>query len=282
MTVSVRTSWTVTSGCIASLPQTVSCLSQCSLDSVTSPESCVLLTRGDSQDRGELSLQTSPGQAVTGVFLASSCPRWEVVAGVHYIDTLQGVKQDLGEEEEEESDIVVFTASLVFSQGHEKVTLRLPPGLTESCWIFSLQTTLASCLPSPALGHFSLSRVDSLLCSSSLPLSDRAKQFRSLFESFQSSGPPPLAPPQHLPVEGGGDTAGHASGDGPDGHGTGLSSPGLNTGTILLLQNYIDKKFTELEDRLVKRIEEAALTHNHKLDSIIAMLRSSEPLPNNG
>merc|ERR1719228_301335 len=62
MTVSVRTSWTVTSGCIVSLPQTVSCLSQCSLDSVTSPESCVLLTRGDSQDRGELSLQTSPGQ----------------------------------------------------------------------------------------------------------------------------------------------------------------------------------------------------------------------------
>jgi len=120
MTVSVSTSWTVTSGCVSSLPQTVSCLSQCSLDSVTSPESCVLLTRGDSQDRGEIILQTSPGQAVTGVFLASSCPRWEVVAGVHYIDTLHGVKQDLGEEEEE-SDIAVFTASLVFSQGHEKL-----------------------------------------------------------------------------------------------------------------------------------------------------------------
>lgn len=275
MAVSVTSSWTVTSGSLASLPGTVASLSESSLDSVTSPETCVLLVRGEDEERGEVILHTGSGQSVTGVALTSSCLRWEVVGGIQYLATLQGLRLDLGEEEED-GEIPVYSASLELGQGHDKVTLRLPPGDTQSCWIFSLEVTLARSVPPPPLGHFSLSSVDSLLAASSLPLSEKAQQFRTMFESFQTSGP--LAGPAHLAAHRGeGGTGGRSAGSPP----SAVAPQGLSSGSILLLQSYLDEKFSQLEERLVRRMEAAAQIHSDKLDSILLLLRTTAPVSDN-
>merc|ERR1712210_329042 len=131
-----------------------------------------------------------------------------------------------GEEEEEEEQLSVYKGSLPLAPGHSRLTLRLPPSSTSPVWIFSLAVTLAPAALPTSTGHFSLTSVDSLLTNSQ-PLSDKAQQFRAVFQAFQTSGPlsglppPTLAPPAPSVSESspaptsGGDTANSAAQDSP-------------------------------------------------------------------
>ena len=120
--------------------------------------------------------------------LTSSRPLWEVVGGLQYIASLRGQKFDLGEEEGEEEELAMFKGSLDLTPGHSRLTLRLPPSSTSPVWLFSLAVKLSPAPLPKTSGHFSLNSVDSLLTNSQ-PLSDKAQQFRSIFQAFQTSGP---------------------------------------------------------------------------------------------
>jgi len=270
MCVRVTSSWSVSSGTLSAKP--LSSLSDASLDHMTSPEDCVHLERKDEDTRGEVFLEVAPNQSITGLVLSSSCPRWEVVGGIQYIDTLKGHKLEL---EEGDDEIPVYYGSMEFNKGHCKVTLKIPPGDLASCWIFLLGVTLdRSGRVAPSIGHFSLSSVDSILSSSSQPLSEKAQQFRTLFNSFQSMGPMQGPGPPFVSFPGGLENDSTPSVAQPPS----VSSAGdlESSGSFLWLKSYIDQKFLHLEERLVKTVEEANKEQNDKLDTILRKLNCTQ------
>merc|ERR1712210_73952 len=182
-----------------------------------------------------------------------------------------------GEEEEEEEQLSVYKGSLPLAPGHSRLTLRLPPSSTSPVWIFSLAVTLAPAALPTSSGHFSLNSVDSLL-NNSQPLSDKAQQFRAVFQAFQTSGPlsglppPTLASPapsvsQSSPSPAsGGDTANSAAQDSPP-----------SAASLLLFKTYIDQKFVALEGKLLGAIAESERAQSAKLDNILKLLENQQP-----
>jgi len=241
-------------------------------------EKCVRL---EGEGRGELVLEASPGKVVSWVGLTSSRPIWEVVGGLQYIASLRGNKLDLGEEgeEEEEEELSVYKGSLPLAPGHSRLTLRLPPSSTSPVWIFSLAVTLAPATLPTSTGHFSLTSVDSLLTNSQ-PLSDKAQQFRAVFQAFQTSGPlsglprtPSMVPPAPTSVSlsspaptPGGDTGNSAAQDSP-----------ASAASLLLFKTYIDQKFEALEGKVLCAIEASERAQAAKLDKILKLLENRQP-----
>ena len=217
---------------------------------------------------------------ITWVGLTSSRPLWEVVGGLQYIASLRGQKLNLGEEgneEQEDEELAVFKGSLLLAPGHSRLTLRLPPSSTSPVWLFSLAVTLAPAPLPTSTGHFSLTSVDSLLTDSQ-PLSDKAQQFRAVFQAFQTSGPlsglppPTLVPPASLVSESspaptsGGDTANSAAQESPP-----------SAASLLLFKTYIDQKFEALEGKLLGAIAESERAQSAKLDKILKLLENQQP-----
>jgi len=239
-------------------------------------EKCVRL---EGEGRGELVLEASPGKVVSWVGLTSSRPLWEVVGGLQYIASLRGNKLDLGEEgeeEEEEEQLSVYKGSLPLAPGHSRLTLRLPPSSTSPVWIFSLAVTLAPAALPTSTGHFSLTSVDSLLTNSQ-PLSDKAQQFRAVFQAFQTSGPlsglpPNLVPPAPSVYES--SPAPTAGGD--SGNSSAQDSP-ASAASLLLFKTYIDQKFEALEGKLLGAIAESERAQSAKLDKILKLLENQQP-----
>ena len=153
-------------------------------------------------------------------------------------------------EEVEDSKIFSVEVSLT-KHSFDKITLRLPP-TAKACWIYSVFVE-KKCSPSaPNSQHFDLKNINNLM-SSSAKLSSNAEQFKTLFDTFQSSAshniPQMGMIPKSMP---------NSSGD---------SSTDLS-----LLKFYIDKKFLELEDKLTKKIEQNSKIQDEKLDTIIKLL----------
>ena len=213
-------------------------------------------------------------QVISWVGLTSSRPLWEVVGGLQYIASLRGQKLDLGEEENEE-ELAVYKGSLLLAPGHSRLTLRLPPSSTSPVWFFSLAVTLAPAPLPTSTGHFSLTSVDSLLTDSQ-PLSDKAQQFREVFQAFQTSGPltglpPTLVPPgpslsSPAPPTSGGDTGNLTAQDSP-----------LSAASLLLFKSYIDQKFEALEEKLLGAIAASERAQSAKLDKILKLLENQKP-----
>jgi len=275
MAVRASSSWGVLAGNLVSLAEVVAAEENWDGEA-DDAEKCVRL---EGEGRGELMLEALPGKVISWVGLTSSRPLWEVVGGLQYIASLRGQKLDLGEEDNEEEELAVYKGSLPLAPGHSRLTLRLPPSSTPPAWIFSLAVTLAPA-PSPptATGHFSLTSVDSLLANSQ-PLSDKAQQFRAVFQAFQTSGPlsglpPTLVPPappsvslsSPAPPTTGGDTPNSAAQESP-----------TSAASLLLFKSYIDQKFEALEGKLLGAIAESERAQAAKLDKILKLLENQQP-----
>ena len=204
--------------------------------------------------------------------LTSSRPLWEVVGGLQYIASLRGQKFDLGEEEGEEEELAMFTGSLDLTPGYSRLTLRLPPSSTSPVWLFSLAVKLSPAPLPKTSGHFSLNSVDSLLTNSQ-PLSDKAQQFRSIFQAFQTSGPlssiPPAAMSQNSPALLSSPAA--PAQDGGSGN-TPLQESPPSAASLLLFKSYIDQKFEALEEKLLGSIAASEQAQSARLDKILSLL----------
>ena len=204
--------------------------------------------------------------------LTSSRPLWEVVGGLQYIASLRGQKFDLGEEEGEEEELAMFKGSLVLTPGHSRLTLRLPPSSTSPVWLFSLAVKLSPAPLPKTSGHFSLNSVDSLLTNSQ-PLSDKAQQFRSIFQAFQTSGPlssiPPATMSQNSPAPLSSPAA--PAQDGGSGN-TPLQESPPSAASLLLFKSYIDQKFEALEEKLLGSIAASEQAQSARLDKILSLL----------
>merc|ERR1712241_1424595 len=154
--------------------------------------------------------------------------------------------------------------SLVLTPGHSRLTLRLPPSSTSPVWLFSLAVKLWPAPLPETNGHFSLNSVDSLLTNSQ-PLSDKAQQFRSIFQAFQTSGPlssisPALLSSPAAPAQDGG------SGNTP------LQESPPSAASLLLFKSYIDQKFEALEEKLLGSIAASEQAQSARLDKILSLL----------
>merc|ERR1712083_767947 len=141
---------------------------------------------------------------------------------------------------------------------------------TSPVWLFSLAVTLAPAPLPTASGHFSLTSVDSLLTNSQ-PLSDKAQQFRAVFQAFQMSGPLSGLPPTLVspgpslsspaPPTAGGDIDNSTAQDSP-----------TSAASLLLFKSYIDQKFETLEEKLLGAIAASERAQSAKLDKILKLL----------
>ena len=199
------------------------------------------------------SSRTAPGIYICPLYVFTppnttlcSCSRWEVVGNIQYLFSCSGKII----EEVEDSKIFSVEVSLK-KHSFDKITLRLPP-TAKACWIYSVFVE-KKCSPSaPNSQHFDLKNINNLMSSSS-KLSSNAEQFKTLFDTFQSSAshniPQMGMIPKSMP-----------------------NSSGDSSTDLPLLKFYIDKKFLELEDKLTKKIEQNAKVQNDKLDTIIKLL----------
>jgi len=238
-------------------------------------EKCVRL---EGEGRGELVLEASPGKVISWVGLTSSRPLWEVVGGLQYIASLRGQKLDLEEEgeQEEEEELAVYKGSLPLAPGHSRLTLRLPPSSTSPVWIFSLAVTLAPAVFPTSTGHFSLTSVDSLLTNSQ-PLSDKAQQFRAVFQAFQTSGPLSGLPPNLVPPAPSVYESSPAPTAGGDSGNSSVQDSPASAASLLLFKTYIDQKFEALEGKLLGAIAESERAQAAKLDKILKLLENQQP-----
>ena len=172
------------------------------------------------------------------------------------------------------------------------MTLRLPPSCS-SCWLYCLGVTLVPA-PLPTSGHFKLDTVDSLLSSSSQPLSEKAQQFRNMIQAFQATGPlasQAMAAPGLMASLGGhsgviGDKSSlsqEPNGSPESGDSGGQSKPesapsgssgDFQGGSLVFLKSYIDSKFSCLEDKLIGAIDAAEKRQESKLDKILGLLQT--------
>merc|ERR1712107_184166 len=226
---------------------------------------------GGDQERGEVILEAVPGKVVSWVGLTSSRPLWEVVGGLEYIASLRGQKLDLGEEDDEEEELAMFQGSLDLTPGHSRLTLRLPPSSTSPVWLFSLAVQLSPAPLPKTNGHFSLNSVDSLLTNSQ-PLSDKAQQFRSIFQAFQTSGPLSGIPPAAMSQNSLAPLSSPAAAQHDDTGNTPPQDSAPSAASLLLFKSYIDQKFEALEAKLLGAIAASEQAQSAKLDKILSML----------
>jgi len=269
MSVRATSSWKVGAGNLASFVEVVASTEGWEGEAEDA-EKCVRL-EGD-QERGEVVLEAVPGKVINWVGLTSSRPLWEVVGGLEYIASLRGQKFDLGEEDDEEEELAMFQSCLDLTPGHSRLMLRLPPSSESPVWLFSLAAQLSP-VPLPKTnGHFSLNSVDSLLTNSQ-PLSDKAQQFRSIFQAFQTSGP--LSGIPHATMSHNSPTPLSSlvapAQDGDTGNTPPQDSP-PSAASLLLFKSYIDQKFEALEAKLLGAIAASEQAQSAKLDKILRML----------
>jgi len=277
MEVEISSSWPTSSGSLAcSVGES---LESFTLDDLT-PDSCVHLSSDGDDDRGEVVLAAAEFLAISEFLIVTDCARWEVVGGIQYLSSVQGDLLDSFE------GTNVYSVQLKLQKAHEKLTIRLPPS-TRSCWLYSMQVVLTR-KENVRIGHFDIKNVNHLL-GDEKQLSNKAEKFKSLFENFQSSqnspsasdllksrpkmsdlmmnplllqtlmGKPslPVNTVNSLPVET-------------------VNSPSAlsdNKSTdFMLLKTYIDKKFEDMEQNIMKVIVEKDKQQNEKLDQILDKL----------
>lgn len=241
----ISSNWSQANGSLSVM--SVDNMAEIDLDEMMRPESCVLLSPGDhNDDRGHLEI-SGPVSSVT---LITDNQRWEVLGNIQYLFSTSGKVI----EEIEESKIYSVEMSLKTSNCGRYI-LRLPPSV-QSCWIYSVFVERAK-LPlkvSPSAAHFDLENIKNLM-SDTKGLSSNAETFKSLFDTFQSSGPF-MAP---LSLESNSLTGNNVS-------------EKDKSQEITVMKLYIDKKIKDLEEKILKRIEESEKVQSEKLDKIISLI----------
>ena len=144
---------------------------------------------------------------------------------------------------------------------HDKFILRLPPSI-KSCWIYSIfvEKKTTPVMKPNFNQHFDVESINGLLASSS-QLSSKAEKFKTLFDNFQGTGATSMSMSLPTAVPGLNPNSINSSGD-------------KNSADIQFLKFYIDSKFQQLEEKLIRKIEEKDQIQNDKLDVIIKLLQS--------
>jgi len=258
-------------------------------------ENCIEIAAVDSKDLAAKLNISCTGQ-IKEVVIASEAKRLEVHDGLgEYLSTVQGEIFDDFE------GIKVYVTKIPLTTALSNVLISFPSG-NSSCWIFSVQVTVIEGGKSPHLGSFDMSNVNSLLQNSSAPLSKNANNFKKIFENFQSnpvpggslleatrlpqmsdiSGPPQMSdisgPPQMSDLLGNPlllqslvSMQAPAQKTSPDPQSE-LCEPSQKASLEHLLQKYIDKKFQDLEIKIMQRIDVLEKNQNKKFDSILERL----------
>jgi len=310
MTVKITTNWAVKNGLIES-PLIVNhdeimdqhfdfekvCLENCveiaAENNSDAKEVDIENVSDDSQ--GKLTLSSSSGQ-IKGFVIASEAKRVEVHASSgEYLTTAHGQLFDDFE------GIKVYVTKVALKTGRNDVVVSLPRS-SSSCWIFCVEVSVSKSSKSAHLGTFDMSNVNSLLSSSNMPLSQNANNFKKIFENFQpnscvapkmcdmmssdassnSSTIPkmsdilgnPLLLQSLLSAQAG--TKGLMPEKCTETRHASEPSPILPTEELSslqsILQKYIDKKFQDLENNLMRRIDMLEKDQNKKLDLILERL----------
>ena len=182
--------------------------------------------------------------------------RWEIIGGVQYLYS------ETGKLVEELEDTKVFLIEIdLKSSSHERIVLRLPPSC-KSCWIYGVFVT-KNAKPRRSLQHFNIENINSML-SDKPKLSGDAEKFKHLFDAFQSSGSS-----KDSIVASGLSIMGHQSSDVND-----VASKSQSDMTFMKF--YIDKKFSELESTILRKIKESEERQQEKLDQILALLNHAK------
>lgn len=125
--------------------------------------------------------------AISRLVLVSQCKRIEIFnasGSGAYIKTMNGTLSDASED-----DFKVFTIDDVLdTPGISEIVVKMT-GVLESCWILNVVIVTAPMIMNK-FDRFDLSSINP-----DLPLSDKAKDFKKLFETFQkTSSIPPTDP----------------------------------------------------------------------------------------
>jgi hypothetical protein len=204
-------------------------------------ESCVQCSKpDDAVNSCYLHIEAQSGH-IHEVLLVSECRRVEAYQRVEgeYLGTFSGpMIEDASDE-----DMKVFAVRIILSDDKAlpSCSMKLTGINNDSFWILSLQVKTKKCLQETkdVQKRFDFNAVQSLL--GDAELTDKAKDFKMLFENFQATKPPSLDNFQQ-------------------------SSAGAN------LLSVLDRRLRDVETRLHDRITEIEKRQNEKLDKIIALL----------
>ena len=123
----------------------------------------------------------SQKEAISSILIVSESKRIELYAGKNeeYLSTFNG--QML---EESDSDMKVYSISVEITRPLNECSLKLT-GVSQSCWILGIIVSYSTKSPEMIQESFNVENVNSLLDNSQL--SDKAAEFKKLFETFQAS-----------------------------------------------------------------------------------------------
>ena len=228
-------------------------LSEVDLDEMMKPESCVLLSPGDRDDeRGQLEI-SGP---VASVILITDNQRWEVLGNIQYLFSTSG--KLIEELELDGLDNKVYSVEMSLKSSNcGRHILRLPPSV-KSCWIYSafVEKAKAPMKATPST-HFDLENIKNLM-SDTNELSSNAETFKTLFDTFQTSSP--FMVPRPLETNSSSSSKNNLSED--------------KSQELAVMKFYIDKKLKDLEEKILRRIEDSEKVQSEKLDKIICLLET--------
>ena len=228
-------------------------LSEIDLDEMMKPESCVLLSPGgQDDDRGQLEI-SGP---VASVILITDNQRWEILGNIQYLFSCSGKLI------EEAEGLKVYSVEMSLKTSNcGRHILRLPPSV-QSCWIYSVFVEKAkTSLKAAPSAHFDLENIKNLM-SDTKELSSNAETFKNLFDTFQTSSP--FMVPRPLETNSSISTGNHLSED--------------KSQELTVMKFYIDKKLKDLEEKILRRIEESEKVQSEKLDKIISLIEARNSL----
>ena len=245
----ISSNWNQSNGSLKAL--SVDNMVELDLDEMMDPESCVFLSPGEENDeRGHLEI-SGPVASVT---MVTDNQRWEVLGNMQYLFSSSGklIK--------ELEPLKVYSVEMSLkSSPCGGYKLRLPPSV-QSCWIYSVfveKSTLP--LKSSPAAHFDLENIKNLM-SDTKGLSNNAETFKTLFDTYQSSNPL-LGPIQS--------NSSSLSGN---------SSTEDKSQQLTVMKFYIDKKLKDLEEKILRRIDESERMQSEKLDKIMSLLETRSNL----
>lgn len=154
---------------------------------------CIQLTRPEQcQDSLYLTIKVEDLQVISRIVLVGQSKRVEIFAGSWtdpgpYLKTICGT---LSEDSDDDFKVFLFN-DLIQDPKHSQITLKLT-GIQDSCWLLNMIIVTSQ-------SSFNPDRFDLSNLSPDLLLSDKAKDFKKLFETFQKTKPPSLIPTQADP-----------------------------------------------------------------------------------
>merc|ERR1712062_27706 len=215
-------------------------------DLIDPTKCCQLDSKSDNSKPPQLlvTLKHPSQKVISRICLVSQCKRIEVYTGDldnagQYLKTSTGT---LSEESDDDFKVYINDVEIEGS-GHNQITIKLI-GVQDTCWILSL--IIVSKTSMLKNDRFNLSAMNSML-DQDIQLSDKAKDFKQLFETFQQSKPPGLDPMELM------------------------KSIPISSATNHDCQSCTEQ-IQSLEKRVMNRLEIMESKQNEKLDQILSLL----------